>query len=217
MSFDAILFDLDGTLIQTPEIIINAFIKAINTYYPNIELSEDVKTNVLGQTLDKAFKDYAKDSNELALMIKEFRKYSNSEMHKVKGYDDLELVLKTLKDSGYKLGIVTSKGYEIAKMNLEDLDVFNYFDCFVTYQDTDLHKPNPEPVLLALDKLNVNSDRAIYIGDHENDIKAGNSALVKTGVMKYSYRLNNALLEKPNYVFKNLKEILRKIESDLNV
>lgn len=211
MSFDAILFDLDGTLIQTPEIIINAFVNAIKDFYPEVILSKDEQTNVLGQTLDKAFINYAKDSEELVKMIDKYRYYTSSDLNQITGYKYLDIVLKSLKEKGYLLGIVTSKTNYVVYDNIKDLDIEKYFDCIITHNDTSIHKPNPEPILLALEKLNVESMRTIYIGDHENDIIAGRNALVQTGLMAYSYRLEEALLESPNFVFKDLKEILKKL------
>lgn len=211
MSFDAIIFDLDGTLIQTPEVIINAFVRAIKDFYPEVILSKDEQTNVLGQTLDRAFINYAKDNEELVKMIDKYRYYTSSDLNQITGYKYLDIVLKSLKEKGYLLGIVTSKTNYVVYDNIKDLDIEKYFDCIITHNDTSIHKPNPEPILLALEKLNVESMRTIYIGDHENDIIAGRNALVQTGLMAYSYRLEEALLESPNFVFKDLKEILKKL------
>lgn len=210
----AIIFDLDGTLINTPEMIMDAFKKTIFDHHPNYELSNEQKTNVLGQTLDKAFKDFVTEEIEIEEMIDSYRHYTTNHDFEIKGYKHLEHVLKELKELGYLVGIVTSKTDYVAHQNLKDLNIEQYFDCVVTHQDTNLHKPNPEPILFALDKLGVNPNEAIYIGDHENDIVAGRNALVKTGLMAYSHRLNEAEIESPNYIFKDLKDILKRIERE---
>lgn len=202
-----ILFDLDGTIINTPKLIMESFKYAINTH-TNYKLKDDEITNVLGQTLDMAFEPFAKDLNHLNKMIQSFRKYSYENENLMSLYDDVHLVLETLKEKGYKLGIVTSKSEKIALKNLKDFKLKKYFSCIVTYNDTVLHKPNKEPLIHALKLLNSNELEAIYIGDHENDIKAGINANMKTGLMKYSHRLNEALKYKPDYVFENFKNVL---------
>lgn len=160
----AIIFDLDGTLINTPEMIMSAFKKTINDHHPNYELSNKQITNVLGQTLDRAFEDFVNEETLIETMIDSYRYYTTNHDFEIKGYKHLENVLKELKELGYLLGIVTSKTDYVAHQNLKDLNIEKYFDCVVTHQDTILHKPNPEPILFALDKLGVKPNEAIYIG-----------------------------------------------------
>ena len=210
----AIIFDLDGTLINTPEMIMAAFKKTILEHHPNYELSKEEITNVLGQTLDLAFKDFVNEEVVIEDMINSYRNYTTNHDFEIKGYKHLENVLKKLKSLDYLIGIVTSKTNYVVFENLRDLKIENYFDCIVTHQDTVLHKPNPDPILCALNKLGISPDEAVYIGDHENDIVAGRNALVKTGLMAYSHRFYEAELESPNYIFKDLRDILKQIERE---
>lgn len=208
----AIIFDLDGTLVNTPPLIMDSFKRAVYKFYPNYPLTKTEITNVLGQTLPNTFGKYAKSDDELEGMIQAYREYSSDKTFPLNGFDNLEEVLINLKDLGFLLGIVTSKTDYVVFDNLEELKIGSYFDIVVTHQDTDIHKPNPEPILLALEKLNVKNEEAIYVGDHENDISAGNNANVKTGLMAYSHRIDEAKALKPTYIFKDLKDIITKIE-----
>lgn len=210
----AIIFDLDGTLINTPEMIMSAFEKTILEHHPEYELSNEQTTNVLGQTLDLAFKNFITKEVSMDLMVESYRKYTTHHSFELKGYKHLNAVLKALKSRGYLLGIVTSKTNHVVYDNLQELEIENYFDCIVTHNETKLHKPNPEPILYALNELKVSPNEAIYIGDHENDIIAGRNALVKTGLMAYSHRFKEAEVESPNYIFKDLKDILKRIEKE---
>lgn len=203
---DTFIFDLDGTIIDTPNLIMNSFKFAIKEHTDHI-LTKDETTNVLGHTLTKAFEPYANDLNHLNKMIKSFRDYSYKHGSEVLVYEDVIDILTLIKEKSYKLAIVTSKSRIIALKNLEDLKLANFFDLVVTYDDTLLHKPNKEPLMYAIDKLESKLENSIYIGDHENDVKAGKNANMLTGLMKYSHRLNEALDLKPDFVFDSFNDI----------
>lgn len=205
----AILFDLDGTLLDSPKIIMEGYKEAIRKHVSGYNLTESETTAVLGMTLSIAFDRHKENDEHLNEMIDTFREVTNRLTKQgLMFYDNAEEVINYLKAKGYLVGIVTSKNRKIVLENLESVgfDV-NIFDCLVTSNDTVLHKPNPDPIIYALEQLNVNSDEAIYIGDHENDIKAGFRAKLKTGLMGYSYRLNEAIKEEPTYIFKDLLDI----------
>lgn len=203
----AVLFDLDGTLVDSPQLIMNAYESALKKHTNHIP-SELEKTSVLGMTLSIAFKDHAKDENHLNELIDEFRRYSYENTNRMlKPYKNVKNVIQYLRDKDYLVGIVTSKNRKTVLENLEAFDLNNMFDCIVTSNDTINHKPHAEPINYAMDLLKVNHLETIYIGDHENDIIAGNNANVKTGLMKYSYRLNQALKQNPTYVFEDLNHI----------
>ena len=202
----AIIFDLDGTIVDTPKLIMASFKHAINVN-TNETLTENEITYVLGQTLDKAFERFARDEKHLDEMINSFRDYSINHGKELNAYTNAKDVIQYLRDKNYLLGIVTSKSRAVVEQNLRDLNLNNLFDCVVTYEDTVLHKPNKEPLLKALSILNVKPNEAIYIGDHENDIKAGKNAEMTTALMAYSHRYKEAKEEKPNYIFNNFLEI----------
>lgn len=203
-----ILFDLDGTLIDSPKIIMQGFEAAISKHVDNYQLTHNEKTEILGMTLTMAFNRFQKDENHLQEMINTFRnKTEELTLKMLHSYENAENVIKYLKRQGYKVGIVTSKSRKVVEMNLELVGLNNLFDIIITSDDTTLHKPNPEPLIYATKKLGVEFFETIYIGDHENDIIAGNNALMKTGLMKYSYRFNEALEHQPTYIFDDLNHL----------
>lgn len=202
----AFIFDLDGTIIDTPTLIMNSFKHAISEN-TNYELTQKEITNVLGMTLNMAFKNFANDENHLNDMINSFRNYSLNNTKELNAYLNATNVIQYLREEGYLLGIVTSKSRKIVEDNLKQLKIYDAFNCIITFEDTTKHKPNPEPLYKALKQLNVDASNAIYIGDHENDIKAGNNAKMQTGLMAYSHRFEEALKEEPTYVFENFLNI----------
>lgn len=208
MMLNTFLFDLDGTLIDSPKIIIEGFIDALEKHVPNYVLTEKDKTNILGQTLEKAFEKYKTDEGHYNLLAKTFRETTKIKiLNELKAYDYAYEILTYLKSKGFKIGIVTSKvGYAVDE-SLMSSKLEGLFDVIISFEDTENHKPNPEPILKAINMLNSKISETIYIGDHENDIKAGKNAGVKTALVGFSYRFDEGKKENPNYIFNDLKEI----------
>jgi len=89
-------------------------------------------------------------------------------------------VIAGLAERGYPLGIVTSKATFIATRSLEWVGLDQYFPVVIGYDETTRHKPDPEPVLVALERLGATPDRAVFVGDSPHDVHAGNAAGVVT-------------------------------------
>jgi pyrophosphatase PpaX len=95
-------------------------------------------------------------------------------------FPDIEELLKVLKEQGYVLGIVTSRTRESALRYMDMFGITHYFSDMVTCEDTTIHKPNPEPLLLAMSKLGAAPEESIMIGDSPFDIKCANNAGVRS-------------------------------------
>lgn len=207
-----ILFDLDGTLIQTPPIILSSFKQTFNHFLPEIELNETELSNFLGQTLWQTFGYYSKDQNVIDDMIAYYRKTSNDMIELgLKSYPNAKETILYLKQKGCKVGIVTSKMKEVASYHLKLTDLFEHVDFVIGYEDVTNHKPHPDPLLKALEIYNSKKSDAIYVGDHENDIKAAKKAGIESCAVTYSSRLLEMLAEQPEYVIDdldNLKDIV---------
>lgn len=202
------LFDLDGTLIDTPKIIMNGYIKTLKVHVPSYTPTDDEVTEILGMTLRNAFSKHTKDEEHFLKIVESFRKFTHEEtLKELNEYKNAKNTIQYLKSKNYKVGIVTSKVLFVVLENLKQVKMENLFDCIVTSDLTKQHKPNPEPLLLALSKLDSSVEEAIYIGDHENDIKAANNANMKSGLVGYSNRYNQSIKENPTYIFNDLEEI----------
>ena len=120
-----ILFDLDGTLIQTPKIILEAFKLTFEKYFPNVTLDESELSNFLGQTLWQTFGYYTDDQTLVDDMIAYYRQISNEmiEMGLV-AYPNAKKTIQYLKKQGCKIGIVTSKMREVATYHLKLTNLF---------------------------------------------------------------------------------------------
>jgi HAD superfamily hydrolase (TIGR01509 family) len=203
-----VLFDLDGTLIQTTEIIINTFKITFEKYFPELKLSEDDYTNMLGQTLFTTFGYYTSQEEKVDEIVQFYRTYSNDMIEQgLLAYPGAKDVLAFLKKKNIKVGIVTSKMRKVATHHLEITGLYEHLDGIIGYEDVNEHKPSPEPIEKALTLLGAKKSSTIYVGDHENDIIAAKKAGIQTCAVTYSHRLKEMLSYQPDYVIDELDNI----------
>lgn len=188
----AVLFDFDGTLINTNDLIFTSYRYAFKTVQ-NREISIEEMLQMYGRPLRLSLEKYGDDKEEL---YKVYRDY-NAKMHDelIKKFDGAAEGVKKLKECGIKLAIVTSKRIDMLKKGIEFLGLTGYFDVLITPEDTKKHKPDPEPVLTACERLGVSPSEAVMVGDSVFDIKAGIAAGCKTCAVKYSLTDKNLLLD----------------------
>jgi pyrophosphatase PpaX len=117
--------------------------------------------------------------------------------------------LSALKDAGLLLGVVTAKRLQTAMEGLNLFDLAPYFDTVVTLEDTDRHKPSPDPLLVAAQRLNIRPEEAIYVGDARVDIEAGHAAGMRTAWVTWGAgTLGNLDGVGPEYTFGTMSEIV---------
>jgi pyrophosphatase PpaX len=185
----AILFDLDGTLIDTTDLILRCFSHSWRAVYGleheraalvatfGIPLREAM-WRLLAQTHGHAGGD---DDNLVERLLIEYRSF-NVANHDViaRPFDGTRAVIEALRRRGYLIGVVTSKGRDLATRGLQLCMLDELLDTAIFLEDTEAHKPQPEPILAALASLQVSSEEAAYVGDSCHDIVAGRRAGVRT-------------------------------------
>lgn len=207
----AIIFDLDGTILYTDELIRRTFIKVFEKYLPGYTLSEEELLSFLGPSLKETFSKYFPDE-----MFEELLHYYHSYNHShhedfVYVYPTVIETLQYLKDKGYPLAIVTTKFRKAADVGLNAFDLQKYFDVVIGLDDVKATKPDPEGILKAMSLLNV--DKAVYIGDNITDIQAGKNAGVATVGVKWSPKgYHHLLVLNPDLMIDEMKEIIPYIE-----
>lgn len=207
MKLTTILFDLDGTLINTNDLIIESFLHTLNHYYPGKYEKEDVLP-FMGPTLTETFSSM--DPEKTEEMITVYRKF-NHEQHDllVKEFDTVYETVRTLKENGFKLGIVTTKILDTTRMGLDLTNLGQFFEVVVTMDDVTHAKPDPEPVLLALEKLGSLPEESIMIGDNHHDIDAGKNAGTLTAGVAWSAKGAEHLMGyKPDYMLNRMSDLL---------
>ena len=175
-----VLFDLDGTLIDSIELILNsarhAFTKLERPCPPDAEWLTGV-----GIPLPTMFRRYARDAADCDALIAAYREYQMAHHDRlVRCYDAVADTLVLLRERGHPIGVVTSKSDALALRGLEQAGIAGHIDTIVGCDSSVRHKPDPEPVLIALDRLGAAPDEAVFIGDSVHDVAAGNAAGVAT-------------------------------------
>ncbi|WP_010676580.1 pyrophosphatase PpaX [Bacillus timonensis] len=208
MAIKTLLFDLDGTLIDTNELILQSFLHTFKTYFPDRHFTREEILPFNGPTLHESFSSVDPDRAEE--MIVEYRKF-NHEKHDelVTEFPGVFDTIKTLKEKGYKIGVVTTKLRNTVNMGLKLTKLDQFFDVVVTLDDVKNPKPDPEPVLLALRLLESTPEETIMIGDNYQDIVAGKNAGTKTAGVAWSHKGKDFLLEyKPDFMLENMSDLL---------
>ncbi|MBI0577671.1 pyrophosphatase PpaX [Neobacillus cucumis] len=202
-----LLFDLDGTLIDTNELIIATYLHTLEKYYPNKYKREDVLP-FMGPTLHEAFSTV--DPDRVEEMILEYRTYNlaNHDLL-VKEFPNVLETIGTLKEKGYKLGVVTTKRHDTSLKGLRLMKLEQYFDVVVAMDHVTKVKPDPEPILKALVQLNSQPEETIMVGDNFHDILAGKNAGTKTAGVAWTIKGRDYLAKyEPDYMLENMADLL---------
>ncbi len=208
---NTVLFDLDGTLIDTNELIIQSFLHTLNHYYPEKYSRTDV-IRFIGPSLHETFSEI--DLERTEELTKHYRAF-NLQKHDTltKEFDTVYDTVKKLHERGYKLAIVTTKIRHTTMMGLKLANLTPFFNCIVTFDDVRHVKPSPEPLFLALKKLQAKSSEAIMVGDNHQDILAGKNAHVQTAAAGWTVK-GKAYLEQydPDVVLEKMSDLLSYLE-----
>ncbi len=208
MVVNTLLFDLDGTLIDTNELIISSFTHTLNHYYPNQYSREDILT-FIGPPLYDTFVEM--DKERVSEMISTYREHNLAHHDSlVKEYEGVYETIKTLHEKGFKLGIVTTKMRNTVNMGLKLTGLDQFFEVVVTLDDVKKAKPDPEPVLLALSQLNSKVDEAIMVGDNHHDVLAGKNAGTLTAGVAWTIKGKEHLASyQPDYMLDHMSDLFK--------
>ena len=176
----AILFDLDGTLIDSIELILNSARYAFAKLERECPSDEEWLAGV-GIPLFTMFARYAHDEAEKAELIAAYREYQMEHHDRlIRCYDDVVDTVAELRTRGHELAIVTSKSEYLSLRALTQVGLARHIDTIVGCDASTRHKPDPEPVRIALHRLDCAPADAIFVGDSIHDIRAGNAAGVRS-------------------------------------
>ena len=205
----AILFDLDGTLLDTSELIYKSFCHMFKEVL-DIELPKTEITRLYGKPLERSLEKYANNREELERMINEYRSY-NADHHDemCAPFEGVMELLQTLNSKGIKLGIVTSKRKAVAERGMMLGGILEYMDVIISPESTTKHKPEGEPAMKACEILGVEPKEAIMVGDSSYDLLCGkNAGCFTCGVEYTALDIKDLLDVKPTYMVKKPTDIL---------
>ena len=183
MPLSTFLFDLDGTLIDSVDLILRSYRHTMRRHRGH-EPSDDVWMRGLGTPLWVQFRQFSDDPAEIEAMVATYREYNlahHDEM--VRPYQGVVEAVRSLHRGANVLGLVTSKMRSGAVRGLRIAGLEDAFDVIVGSDEVTHPKPHPEPVLIALERLGAPPESAVFIGDSRHDLECGRAAGVKTAAV----------------------------------
>ena len=174
MRFPVVLFDLDGTVVDTGAIILASMRHATVTVLGRDYSDAQLLAAVGGPGLEAQM--HALDPDRVDELVQVYRAH-NEPLHDTIGLcAGMDVVLEELKDRGHRLGIVTAKRRRTVDLAFARVPVEHLFDVVVAGDETEESKPHPAPLLLALQRLGATADEAAYVGDSPFDMQAARAA-----------------------------------------
>ena len=174
----AIMFDVDGVLIDSNKIIVEAYQKTAEKLGLRIPLSHEI-VGLMGRPLVEVVSIIWPKSN-VELYVKEYRRLfmdENLVIHAIEGAVD---AVREIRESGIKIGVLSGKTMFFIEKHLREAGFnINWFEVIVSFETTKKHKPDPEPLLFVINQLDVKPEETIYVGDAISDYECARDAKVE--------------------------------------
>ena len=151
MRFPVVLFDFDGTVVDSGGIILASMRHATETVLGRSYSEQELMANVGGPGLEAQMEAFAPD--RVDELVRVYRAHNEPLHDELEAFAGIEAALATLKDEGRLLGLVTAKRRATVDLAFARLPIAHFFDTVVGGDETELHKPDPAPLLLALERL----------------------------------------------------------------
>jgi len=208
-----ILFDLDGTLIDSTEAILESFARAYAKFEVAVPDDEAI-TSLVGLPLDMMFVQLGVDEAEAMNYVNAYKEhYRTIHTQKTVLLDKAEEAVK-LAHEGATLGVVTTKTAQYSRELLEHFNLMQYFDVLIGREDVQNPKPHPEPIFKALDTLGSSDETLSYmIGDTINDILAAHNAGIASIGVLCGYGSQNELEAYADFITKNALDAVQIIKN----
>jgi len=204
--FDGIIFDIDGTIVQSNELIFATF-NHVTEKFLGKTTSPDEIIALFGPTEAVIIKQLFSDNFE-NVMTDYYKFYKDNHNKMAKVFDGIIDLINELKKRKILLSVYTGKGKGSTEITLDELGIRDKFDMIVTGDDIIGHKPSPEGVDVFVDKYNLNRDRVLMIGDAPPDVKAAKATGIKiASVLWDSYAKEEVLQMESDYYFETVEEL----------
>lgn len=175
-----VLFDNDGTLVDTYDLILRSFNHATQTVLGHT-LPASVVMEKVGQQLVTQIADFSDDPAERQAIWDAYQDFNRAHHDsEVQLFPGVKPVLEELRDAGFALGVVTSKRHVLCQRGLDVTGIADYFSCLIGKEDCPTFKPAPGPVLAGATALGLDPSCCLYIGDSPYDLQSGTAAGTRT-------------------------------------
>jgi pyrophosphatase PpaX len=209
MRFPVVLFDLDGTLIDSGAIIVASMRHAATTVLGREIPDEELRAAVGGPGLIAQMR--ALDESRVDELVEAYRAHNEPLHADLEACPGIEDALDLLREEGGRLGIVTAKRHVTIRLAFDVLPHLEpYFDVVVGADDTERHKPHPDPILAALDRLDAPAGDAAYVGDSPFDVAAAKAAGARAVAVTWGgiHTEERLARERPDAIVHTAEELL---------
>lgn len=197
----AVIFDNDGTLVDTHDMILASFQHAMEEVLGR-EFPEETLMAKVGIPLVDQMRDYSDDPEVVDELVRTYR--ADNEAHhdeRIRGFPDARPALEKIHGSGLVMAVATSKRHHLAWRGLEVLGISGYFETLVGCDETEGHKPAPDPLLEAARRIGVDPVECAYVGDAVYDVQAAKAAgCVSVAVAWGMGKMPDIEAEEPDYI-----------------
>ena len=175
----AVLFDLDGTLVDSIALLLASM---RHTFHGRARQPSDAEwIEGIGTPLPKQLTPYVESDEDRERLVNRYRTFQMENHDRLMArYEGVIDTLALLYQRGHPMAIVTSKGNAMMERGLKFIGADDYIEVAIGYDSVHIHKPDPYPVKAALEKLEYAADEAVFVGDSPHDVKSGNAAGVIT-------------------------------------
>jgi len=216
MKIKLIIFDLDGTLVNSIADITNALNYAVGPYGFE-QLTVERTTGMVGEGVTRLIEKLVgqkatdlKARNLKEVVLKRFLEYYSEHLTDLTvPYPGVPETLEML--GNYRKVVISNKREDLSRRLLENLGLSGYFEVIWGSDSVPEKKPSPAPVIEMLKKISCGPDEAVMVGDSNYDIEAGSAAGVRTVAVSYGYR-NVSLLKDADFIIDNMKELTFKLD-----
>ncbi len=204
-----ILFDLDGTLVDTIGLILSSYRHTMSTHLDQIPPDESWLMT-LGQPLRVQLQKFARSPDELEAMFQTYLEHNEANHQQlVRPFPGMLDAVRSLGAAGYRLAVVTSKIRPNTDRELATVGLAEYFDVTVTADDVQAPKPDPEPVHTATRQLDLTEREVLMVGDSVFDLRAGRAAGVRTAAALWGpFGRSLLMAEKPDFWLEGVASLL---------
>lgn len=178
-----VLFDLDGTLIDSVRLILDSYHHTLASHGLQAR-HDDFWLAGLGTPLRVQFKHWSDDPAQLEAMIATYREYNlTHHAGMVTAYPGVVQMVRAIRQAGLRTGLVTSKNKPGAERGLRLVGLADAMDLIIGADDVKNPKPHPEPIEEALRRMGRSAHEAMYVGDSVHDMESGRAAGVRTAAV----------------------------------
>lgn len=201
-----LIFDLDGTLLDTTEYVYQAFEHAFKRHFEPVP-REKIRA-VIGKPLDECIRILTGREDLIPECRREHKAFQKTHPRLSKLYPHVRETLQKLHDRQLNLAVLTSRSRDTVLETMTQEGIVSLFPHILAIEDVTHHKPHPEGIVTILELFNVTREETLMVGDSSVDIDAGKSAGVGTVGAAYGFHGNRIAKSKPDHVIESFHELL---------